>query len=734
MITIKNVQNVRKEVITVIQLFAIFLLSLLIMSAKLHSEQVCDLAAYPFFPPTPYTNAFLKFDGKGDFLRTNDIDELEFDTTSSNNIVIETAFKIDKPLSPQYVLGKYYGKGWILGYHTDESGYVSVTFSSGWKRVYYLGSDTSWHSYKITYDKNTRTLNTYVDGNLTYSYSNFIYGGISNPSAFSVGNVGFLAQYGPQSVNLYTNWLKGSVDFIKVKVNSVSIIDYDFNECSGQFAKDSASYYINDRTYPGEYSCGAKHLMLGFNPTEDTCDPSWILDDIDKPTDFSAMGTGLRTISVNNGFETVMQSSSTGMTVWNGYLVNCGTFNKAGGNTVKNIAKWNGDTWSGIGNGFNYEPVQVLNHNGELYATGFFDTAIGFGETKYIAKWDGTQWSPLGRGLNDVGLTMTEYNGDLIAGGYFVSAGEVYSPGVARWDGNEWHSLAQGVLGAVYALCVYNGELYAGGSFIYAGTQSCNGIAKWNGSQWLPVGTGMVGGERVVRTLKVYNGELYAGGSFIYMNGVHCSNIAKYDGTVWRDLNGGAKGYGCTSSLGYVTDLEVLNNELYTIGLFTRIGGLSANKIAKWNGNNWCSIEFGLDLLPRDLTVYNNSLIINGDFLSVSGKNHNNIVKYTPKTFTGNNNYQLPANFGLSQNYPNPFNPNTAIVFEIPSTGLVTLVVFDVTGREISTPVNETMQAGKHHVNFDGSMLSSGVYFYRLSVTNSEGNNFNETKKMLLVK
>jgi len=93
---------------------------------------------------------------------------------------------------------------------------------------------------------------------------------------------------------------------------------------------------------------------------------------------------------------------------------------------------------------------------------------------------------------------------------------------------------------------------------------------------------------------------------------------------------------------------------------------------------------------------------------------------------TGN---QVPSDFGLSQNYPNPFNPTTAIRFQIPSDGNVTLKVYDVLGREVSTVINENLSAGEHEVKFDASNLASGVYLYRI-----EAGSFSDVKKMLLIK
>ncbi|MCS7053395.1 MAG: M28 family peptidase [Ignavibacterium sp.] len=88
-----------------------------------------------------------------------------------------------------------------------------------------------------------------------------------------------------------------------------------------------------------------------------------------------------------------------------------------------------------------------------------------------------------------------------------------------------------------------------------------------------------------------------------------------------------------------------------------------------------------------------------------------------------------PINYNLSQNYPNPFNPNTMIKFQIPVDAFVSIKVFDVLGNEVKTLVNEFKQAGFYEIEFDGSELSSGIYFYKLKTEN-----FNDVKKMILIK
>ncbi len=90
---------------------------------------------------------------------------------------------------------------------------------------------------------------------------------------------------------------------------------------------------------------------------------------------------------------------------------------------------------------------------------------------------------------------------------------------------------------------------------------------------------------------------------------------------------------------------------------------------------------------------------------------------------------EVPKVYMLYQNYPNPFNPVTNIGFRIAGFGLVTLKIFDITGREVQKLLSEELSAGEYEIDFDAESFSSGVYFYTLI----SGNN-RETKKMLLLK
>jgi len=111
------------------------------------------------------------------------------------------------------------------------------------------------------------------------------------------------------------------------------------------------------------------------------------------------------------------------------------------------------------------------------------------------------------------------------------------------------------------------------------------------------------------------------------------------------------------------------------------------------------------------------------------------LVSYnsTPTGITTNT--EIPLKFSLSQNYPNPFNPNTMINYELAFSSIVKLKVYDILGKEVISLVNEKQNAGKYSVSFNGSNLSSGLYYYKLeSGSPSENGYFIDTKKMILIK
>ncbi|MBK6539026.1 MAG: T9SS type A sorting domain-containing protein [Ignavibacteria bacterium] len=116
------------------------------------------------------------------------------------------------------------------------------------------------------------------------------------------------------------------------------------------------------------------------------------------------------------------------------------------------------------------------------------------------------------------------------------------------------------------------------------------------------------------------------------------------------------------------------------------------------------------------------------------------IYSYRLKQIDFNGNFQyfnlnndvsigIPSKFEVYQNYPNPFNPSTKLNFNIPFDGKVNVTVFDLTGKEIVTLINDVKTAGYYTIDFNASNCPSGIYFYRIIA-----GNFTATKKMTLIK
>ena len=90
---------------------------------------------------------------------------------------------------------------------------------------------------------------------------------------------------------------------------------------------------------------------------------------------------------------------------------------------------------------------------------------------------------------------------------------------------------------------------------------------------------------------------------------------------------------------------------------------------------------------------------------------------------------KIPDEFSLSQNYPNPFNPSTTISYMVPKSSFVTIKLYDALGKEVAILVNEEKQDGTYSVRFDGSKMSSGIYFYTM-----QSEDFLSTRKLILLK
>lgn len=155
--------------------------------------------------------------------------------------------------------------------------------------------------------------------------------------------------------------------------------------------------------------------------------------------------------------------------------------------------------------------------------------------------------------------------------------------------------------------------------------------------------------------------------------------------------------------------------------------GTTAGGVAKFDDTNWEVFNESNSLLPYN-AVYAVAVEPNGNkwFGTYGGLA---VYREGGVVSAEGDLESIPLNFTLEQNYPNPFNPTTTIEYAIPGNSFVKISIYDLRGREIKTIVNEMKQAGTDKAIFDGSNLSSGVYFYKI-----QAGTYEKIMKMLLLK
>jgi hypothetical protein len=334
------------------------------------------------------------------------------------------------------------------------------------------------------------------------------------------------------------------------------------------------------------------------------------------------------------------------LAVYNGQLVAAGAFVGAGASSASRIARWSGSTWltlpgpSGNGMAGPVDSVRALYvHNGELVAGGRFSSAGGTAANN-IARWTGSTWLPVsgpsGNGVDDFVWTLGSFGTDLLVGGNFSTAGGVSANRIARWDGSLWRSFSAsagvGLNGSAIAFGSYAGQLAVGGFFSSAGGVSISNIATWSGSAWSPMlsagatGNGAAGS---IVSLQEFNGDLVAGGFFSSIGGIAANRIARWSGSAWRPMNGPLD----NGVNGGVWTTAIYNGSLVVGGSFTSAGGVVVNRIALWNGVTWSAFpgtpEIGMSGTVRALAVYNGQLVAAGSFSTAGGVTVNNVARWS---------------------------------------------------------------------------------------------------------
>jgi photosystem II stability/assembly factor-like uncharacterized protein len=249
---------------------------------------------------------------------------------------------------------------------------------------------------------------------------------------------------------------------------------------------------------------------------------------------------------------------------------------------------------------------------------------------------------------------------------------------------------------------------------IYAGTTGGIFVSTDNGSNWTINNSGLTNTD--IRSLAFdYLGNVYAGaytsggaGGLWRSTAILPVELATF--TVFEKGN--------TSVLQWKTETEV-NNYGFEVERRT-IGTLE-----------WATIGFvqshGTSNTPHEYTFLDKNLV-NGKYL-YRLKQIDNDASFTYSKSVEVNIHHVPTMFSLAQNFPNPFNPSTTISFDLPATTFVSLKVFDLIGREVTSIVSEEMPAGSYSRQWDGQNFPSGIYFYRLTT-----DSYTATKKLVLMK
>jgi|GEM_PF-6356642 len=191
-----------------------------------------------------------------------------------------------------------------------------------------------------------------------------------------------------------------------------------------------------------------------------------------------------------------------------------------------------------------------------------------------------------------------------------------------------------------------------------------------------------------------------------------------------------------TSYQAYSEIIKISINPLVDLSCW--LVGKNGNIITKATGDTlWSEQLSGTNLNLNSINFINDTTgVAVGDSGLILITTNDGITEIKDSEY---NNTRKLSDYKLNQNYPNPFNPSTIISYLVPKSSLVTIKVYDVLGREVESLVNEQKNPGNYKIEFNGNKLSSGIYFYRMSVStlSSQGvqaGSFAETKKLILLK
>lgn len=284
---------------------------------------------------------------------------------------------------------------------------------------------------------------------------------------------------------------------------------------------------------------------------------------------------------------------------------------------TQRITYWDGNQWLYLPNDQGMVEVDALHSidlgdGPSLYAYGDFEDVNGHKHP--FARWNGETWDHTNSDIDGPIYSVLFVDGEpfsepvLVIGGDFTTVpGDEFSPAnrIAMWNGSEWSSLADGVNGTVRAMIIHDDgsgpALFVAGSFTMAGDLPANRIAKWDGEQWSSLDAGL---NAAAFALEVFDDKLgggdalYVGGGFLTAGNATANRIAKWDGENWSPLGSGTNGV--VRSLKAFDDGSSAGPALYVGGSFTLAGGVTGTRgIAKWDspsksgGGEWSPVRVG---------------------------------------------------------------------------------------------------------------------------------------------
>ncbi|RKY18196.1 MAG: hypothetical protein DRQ55_13990 [Planctomycetota bacterium] len=310
------------------------------------------------------------------------------------------------------------------------------------------------------------------------------------------------------------------------------------------------------------------------------------------------------------------------------------------------IARWQAGSWSAVDGGVSnsVEDFVIWDDGGgeDLYLSGNITWMNGsYAGRQHLIRWDGTSLTTVGFGLQDTCHTLSVHDDgsgeSLWLGGQFSLAGVRGANGVGRWDGSDYWPTDEGINDEVLTLHSSSSflggpTLFVGGSFAVPGTAHDRGIGAWQDGAWIPMGAIFEDYGDVFAITEFNDGsglKLYVGGTFTTIGGVSATRIARWDGSSWSGVGGGLDGW-CLA-------LEVFDDgsgaALYAAGTFDVAGGTSAEHIARWDGVSWTALGLGIDSSQiHDMQVYNdgsgNALYLTGNFDAAGGSPAVGIAKW----------------------------------------------------------------------------------------------------------